>query len=225
MSAQVRTGLAWLAGVVAAGACAAVCVGLSHLFTIGTCASGSTPYVIALPCPSGTAAGVGLLGGGLIVLTIASSTAAFLYSGGWKVGYALLFLSLGGTALVSALTRSGLSSGSSSAAWLLAATFLPMGAWPVLAALMSGAEGSESRRLGSRGVTAPATVAAVSTTTRWSTGESLIKVTYRVEPHAGHSFELDRSFSVLPGQMPRVGERVQLRYDPKQPANFQVEAA
>ena len=87
-----------LAGVIALGALALMCVELAKLMDIGTCASGG-PYVSAKVCPEGTGTRVLLLTAAILVYVI-----ALMASGQGLFFYGLLFVALSATFIRGAIT-------------------------------------------------------------------------------------------------------------------------
>jgi hypothetical protein len=87
-----------LAGVIALGALALMCVELAKLMDIGTCASGG-PYVSAKLCPEGTGTRVLLLTAAILVYVI-----ALMASGQGLFFYGLLFVALSATFIRGAIT-------------------------------------------------------------------------------------------------------------------------
>jgi hypothetical protein len=200
----------------------AFCYGLVHLLSIGTCASGNTPFAIVRSCPSGATAAIGPLMGGVSTATLAMVAAGLVTDGGWKPGYVLLFLVTGMVALITALTSRGLGSGSQFAAWTLTATFLPLGLWPLAAPISGYLDHGDQRALSRRGVIADAILSEVRRLQTYPTGEIQIENVYSVQPLTGASFELRQELNILSGRLPARGQRVQVRYDPRHPERFEL---
>jgi hypothetical protein len=125
-----------LAGVAAAMTC--LFLGMRSVMQIGgTCASGQTPFVIAHPCPKGTALFmIGGIWGGLVFAgiyaweTVKHHVPSFL-----GLLWPALFLSLGYNFLTFGIDPPGESSGPVTGWLICAVVFLLMGGLPLLAAL------------------------------------------------------------------------------------------
>jgi hypothetical protein len=125
-----------LAGVAAALTC--LFLGMRSVMQIGgTCASGQTPFVIAHPCPKGTALFmIGGIWGGLVFAgiyaweTVKHHVPSFL-----GLLWPALFLSLGYNFLTFGIDPPGASSGPVTGWLICAVLFFLMGGLPLLAAL------------------------------------------------------------------------------------------
>jgi hypothetical protein len=215
--------LVGLAGVVAQ------CIAFPHLLKIGTCASGG-PYVIANPCPSGTATWILLIGGGMTVSILCIVAASFITSGGLFSGAGLVlwsaeFLGLGLALLLTAIFGHNLSGGAKSAGYSVGIIFIPMGGLPLLFGIKGWITGAENKLVTRRARTADATISRVDELRRYGTNQARVKVTYAVQPSDGASFEVSRETNAIVSHMPQFGDRAKISYDPRHPDRFEVVSA
>jgi hypothetical protein len=115
---------AFIGSTLAVGGIAAIGVAIVHLLHIGSCASGNTPFVIARPCPSGTASYALLIPGGLLVACIGIAIAGM----GMLIWGGMGFMALGIAAIYGAATApAGSGSGGSLGGYIVGGVFIPMG--------------------------------------------------------------------------------------------------
>jgi hypothetical protein len=202
-----------LAGVVV------LTIGLLQLMKIGTCASGG-PFVSARQCPSGTGEYVGLMVGGILASVVGMIGGGF--SGAGLLIWALLFAGSGTAMLVSALTAHGLSSGAKSAGYIVGGVFIPIGGIPLIWLIASGVNGLRQKRLRARSEEGEATVSRVEQLEQFGYNQAKVRLTYAIKPSDGASFEVSATSTVLASQMPHVGQRVKIRYDPSDHARFEL---
>jgi hypothetical protein len=205
--------LVGLAGVVAQ------CIGLPDLLKTGTCASGNTPYAIATPCPSGTGGYIALFGGGMTIAILAMVAASFagdgLFGGAGLLMWAAEFVGVGATVLVWALTHHNAPAGSKTASYVIAITFIPMGAIPLLLGLRGWISGAEDKLTAHRAKVVDATISRVDELQRYGQNQARVRITYAVSPPDGASFELSRETNAIISHMPRRGDHARLSYDPR----------
>lgn len=123
-------------------------VKLTELLDVGTCATGSTPYQIARPCPEGTGTDIllltgsifaGLLGAGIFALRGSSPRGEGRLSGisSGMLVWGVFFTATGAVALLHALTSAAVTPGGKLGGAIVGATFLLMGL-PVLIFILTG---------------------------------------------------------------------------------------
>jgi hypothetical protein len=193
--------------------------GLNSVMKIGTCASGNSAYVISNPCPSGTGAKAGLLAGGIVLAVIGmlvgvGRTLLFQWSA--------MFLAGGVAALLVALSSGHVGSGGKTAGYILGGVFIPMGGIPMMWVISNGLESLRARQLRARSKEADATVSGVDELQRFGMNQAKIRVTYAVAPAGDVSFEVSRETNTLLTQMPQVGQKVRIRYDPRDHERFEL---
>jgi hypothetical protein len=193
--------------------------GLNAVMKIGTCASGNSAYVIANPCPHGTGTKAAFLAVGIVLAVVGmivgvGRTLLFQWSA--------LFLAGGVAALLTALSPGHVGSGGKTAGWVLAGTFIPIGALPMIWLISNGLTGMRTRQLRARSKEADATVSRVDELQRFGMNQAKIRVTYTVAPSDEASFEVARETNTLLTQMPHPGQRVKIRYDPHDRDRFEL---
>ncbi len=207
-----RRAVATVIGLAAAGV---FTYALLHVMDIGTCASGG-PYVSARPCPSGTAGSILMLTASLFVVVIA------ILAGGGLLVWAGLFLISGIGMLTFAISAHNPGPGARLAAYAVGIVFVLMGGIPLIYLGFGAVAEREERRRRARGRVADATVCRVEPLGATGARSERLRVSYAVHPSDDVSFEVSRETTMLPASAPRVGERVQVRYDPDRRDEFDV---
>lgn len=213
MKGVVRTivGMAMIAAGVLLAAWA-----LYELIRIGTCASGG-PYVSARECPPGTGTKI-LAIFGAVVLTLAGAaiTPGVAIAGvAWGLGFTLM----GAAFLVAAFGPAAPPQADSSLQWvggLVGGTFLLMGAPGLLAVFGArrGGGGGRAQRLLEHGKRCPGTVLSVQDTGMTINDNPRVRMRVKAEPRGEPAFEFEKTATVSRVQIPRVGDRCAVFYDP-----------
>jgi hypothetical protein len=198
-------------------------VALLHVMKIGTCASGG-PYVSARACPAGTGGWILLLTLGILLAVVGMIVGSFGGGSGLLV-WCALFLGSGVAMLVNSLTGHDLSGGAKTAGYTVGGIFIPMGGIPLVWLIVNWVRGAGERRLKARSKEADATVSRVEELERFGMNQAKIRVSYSVQPRDDASFEVSRTTNALLNHLPRVGQRVKVRYDPSDRNRFEVVTA
>jgi hypothetical protein len=201
--------------------------GMWHLMLTGSCASGG-PYVSARPCPPGTGlhiislmAGIfgGLIGIGVYATRGESERRRESRYPLPLLMWTLLFCTLSLSGLYAALGPAAGDDAPKGTAIFLTALFVPMGLAPVPFGLWARSKGEKAAELVQHGRRCSGTVVAVDDT-GWTVNDNpRVKMTVRAEPPGDTPFTIEKTAVVSRVEIPRVGDKCTVFYDPSDPQN------
>lgn len=228
-----RYWLCMIGGLLLAGASIVLLdSGIFHVVRIGSCGSNGN-YVAVRPCPPGTGAQILSIIGGIFGAIIAIGIYSARGSRGGTgasvsfgvIMWSLLFVTIAGSVAYAAYGPGNTaSSGAQTTAIILGVIFVPMGLIPLPFALRGsrggGGGGGNSAasmaamRLQSSGRRCPGTVMSVDDTGTTVNDNPRVKMTVRAEPPGEAPFTVVKTATVSRVQIPRVGDRCVVFYDP-----------
>jgi hypothetical protein len=192
-----------------------------HLARTGTCASGG-PYVSARPCPAGTGTHIVALLGGIFGVLI--GTGIYAMRGGsrrpspiglgtvvWSLGF---LTSAGAVALAAYGPANNDDDGARTAAIVIACVFVPLALAPLFLARGSGRRAARALDLTSNGRKCSGEVTAIDDTGVTINNNPRVHITVRAEPPGEPAFTIERTSTVSRVNLPRVGDRATVLYDP-----------
>jgi hypothetical protein len=192
-----------------------------HLARTGTCASGG-PYVSARQCPPGTGTHILALVGGIFGILIGA--AIYAARGGGRrpspvglgtVVWALGFLTSAGAVWLAAYgPANNDDAGARTAAIIIAAIFVPMALAPLFVARGGRRQAARALDLTRNGKSCTGEVVAIDDTGMTINNNPRVHITVRAEPPGEPPFTIERTATVSRVNLPRVGDRATVLYDP-----------
>jgi hypothetical protein len=192
-----------------------------HLARTGTCASGG-PYVSARPCPPGTGTHILALVGGIFGILIGAGIYA-ARGGGHRpspIGFGTVVWSLGFLTSAGAVWLAAYGpannddAGARTAAIVIACVFVPMAVAPLFYARSSGRRAARALDLTRNGRSCSGEVIAIDDTGMTINNNPRVHITVRAEPPGEPAFTIERTATVSRVNLPRVGDRATVLYDP-----------
>lgn len=221
----------WIAVVLMLASIAAFGFAIYNLIGIGACASGTTPYVIGIPCPAGVGTIAFLMGGGITGFVVGflllqwrgdppggkREGAPPLVPLGWAL-WGLFFLVGGIVSLAAVLTLP--SSPGMLGPLIVGIVFIPMGLGPLVWGIFNRRKSARAAYLMQHGTKAPGIISGVADTGVTINMNPYVKLTITVQPPGGMPFEVSKSSVISRLAIPRIGQAVIVWYDPNDRANF-----
>jgi hypothetical protein len=192
-----------------------------HLARTGTCASGG-PYVSARPCPPGTGTHIVALVGGIFGVLIGAGIYA-ARGGGRRpspIGLGTLVWSLGFLTSAGAVWLAAYGpannddDGAKTAAIVIACVFVPMALAPLVLARGGRRQAARALDLTRNGKSCKGEVVAIDDTGMTVNNNPRVHITVRAEPPGEPAFTIERTATVSRVNLPRVGDRATVLYDP-----------
>jgi hypothetical protein len=195
--------------------------GIYHLVRTGSCGSSST-YISTRPCPPGTGghilALIGGIFGGLIGIAVWATRGARGRPSTMGLGlimWSLLFLTLTASVALAAFgPANNDSSGSRTAAIVLAVIFVPLALAPLPLAFGGNKKRSQAAQLAINGKRCPGVVVSVEDTGVTVNDNPHVKITVRAEPPGEPTFTVVKTATVSRVRIPRAGDTCVVFYDP-----------
>ena len=185
--------------------------GIYHLMLTGSCSTPAGPGEV--PCPPGTEQHFFLLFGGIVLCM-----AAIFVGGSW-LAFISLFVAIGVGAI-----RSGLSAAAADDSFgvFFGICFLIGPAIMLLTLPFVGLKRMRAARLLQHGAHGTGTVLAVEDTGVLINNNPRLRMTFRIEPADGITppFEATKTATISRFELPRVGERYPVWFDPENPSKW-----